>query len=157
MEIDKTIKLKAFEFLCDNKVGVLTTISAYNLPESAVIYYIVQGKDIYIISRENTAKIQNILRNNKVSLVMFKEIPPVELQIQGTAGVINEAGQKASISSLYLETASKNGGVENWPPVMKLLNAGSFEFIKISIDRFKFSDFSGQDAVIAEGTVADWM
>lgn len=157
MEIDKIGKLKAFEFLCKNKIGILSTVSGNNTPDSALIYYLVLGKDIYLISRANTAKIQNILQNAKVSLVVFTETPPLELQIQGSAHVITEPGQKSQISSLYLETTNKNGGVENWPPVMKLLNAGNFEFIKISIEKFKFSDFSGQDAVVVEGTVSDWL
>lgn len=157
MSSDRTGKLKAFEFLCDNRLAVLSTVSLENKPESALVYYVVDGKTVYFISSRISRKLRNLLTNDRISLVVFKEFPPLEIQVEGTAETINDSKLKSYIAKLYLEKANKNPQTINWPPVLKLPNLDGFAFSKILIDWFKFSDFSNPEAQIVEGTTEDWM
>ena len=156
MDNDRTRKLRALEFLCDNRYGVVSTISIQNKPESALVYYVVDGKDIFFITPSISRKLMNITTNERIAFVVFKELPPMEIQVEGIAQVVEDPQIKNRISGLYLEKANNNPQTINWPPILKLPNLDGFAFIKITVDCFKFSDFSKADAAIVEGAIEDW-
>lgn len=157
MNRPRTEKYKALEFLCDNRIAVLSTISESGKPQSSLIYYVVDEKfPLFIITTKESRKVKNILHNDKVSLVISSEIPPVELQLEGTAEIVSDPMKKEQMSERYLEVSNKNPDTLNWPPVMKLPNTEGFDFIKITIDWFKYSNFSEREGSIVEGTPADW-
>ena len=152
-----TEKFKALEFLCDNRTAVLSTVSESGAPQSSLIYYVVDEHfPLFIITTKESRKIKNILKNSKVSLVIYSEIPPIELQLEGTAEIVENPEKKNQMSERYLEISNKNPDTLNWPPVMKLPNTEGFDFLKINIDWFKYSDFSETEGSITEGTAADW-
>lgn len=166
MENAKGQKLKAFEFLCDNRLGVVSTISYKNAqPEGALVYYVVDQKFIYFITARQSRKLANLNMNNNIALTVFTETLPMELQIQGTVESVDDPEKKSYISKIYLENANKQssqpGGLKNpntinWPPVLKVPNDEGFIFVKIKINWFKFSDFSEREGNIVEGTPEDW-
>lgn len=153
---DRTSRFKALEFLCANNLCTLSTIGV-NYPESSLLYYVVEDKHyLYMITTKQSRKINNLLNNNKISLVVYSENPPLELQIEGDAERVDDQEKKEHIAKIYLEMASKNPETKNWPPVIKLPNTEGFEFIKITIHKFKYSDFRTPDYFIVEGTPLDW-
>lgn len=157
MEGDSTKKLKAFEFLCDNRLAVVSTTSYKDQsPEGAVVYYVVDEKFIYFITARESRKLANINQNNNLAFTIFSEVPPLELQIQGTAESVDDPEQKGRISKIYLENANKNPDTINWPPILKLPNDEGFIFVKVTINWFKFSDFRQQEGQIVEGSPSDW-
>lgn len=156
MDNERIKKLKAFEFLCERRYGTASTVSIENKPESALLYYIVKDKDIYFITPRISRKYRNLLTNDRISLTVFSEKPPLELQIEGSAETIDNPDLKDEIAKLYLEQANKNPQTVNWPPVLKLPNLEGFGFIRINAEWFKFSDFSSQDASVIEGSAQDW-
>ncbi len=170
MDNEKNLKLKAYEFLCDNRYGVVSTVS-YNAskPQSSVVYYAVDEKFIYFITPLQSRKLGNMNQNNNIAFTIFTEIPPMELQLEGTVESVDEADKetKKRITDIYLENANKqslisrdlenkNSETINWPPVLKVPNDEGFVYVKITINWFKFSDFSNQESRIVEGTPADW-
>ncbi len=158
MSIPRTDKYKALNFLCDNRLAVLSTVSPESdMPQSALVYYVVdESFPLFIVTIKQSRKIKNLLKNQKVSLVIFSEIPPIELQIEGTAEIIEDPHKKNQMSERYLEVSNKNPETLNWPPILKLPNSDGFEFLKVTIDWFKYSDFSEREGSIVEGTPADW-
>lgn len=158
MENARVKKLKAFDFLCENRLGVLSTISADNgYPQGSVLYYVIEQKSIYLITLKDSRKLTNIMKNNKVSLTVFSEIPPLVLQIEGTCEVISDPETRRDVATFYMEKANKNPDAINWPPIRKLPNEEGYEFIKLTVDHFKFSDFNEFEPNIVEGTIADWL
>jgi nitroimidazol reductase NimA-like FMN-containing flavoprotein (pyridoxamine 5'-phosphate oxidase superfamily) len=137
---------------------VLSTVSPESdMPQSALVYYVVdESFPLFIVTIKQSRKIKNLLKNQKVSLVIFSEIPPIELQIEGTAEIIEDPHKKNQMSERYLEVSNKNPETLNWPPILKLPNSDGFEFLKVTIDWFKYSDFSEREGSIVEGTPADW-
>jgi nitroimidazol reductase NimA-like FMN-containing flavoprotein (pyridoxamine 5'-phosphate oxidase superfamily) len=157
MENIKGQKLKAFEFLCDNRLGVVSTISyKTQKPEGALVYYVVDQKFIYFITPRQSRKLANINQDNNIAFTVFTEISPMELQLQGTVESIDDPEKKSHISKIYLENANKNPDTINWPPVLKVPNDEGFIFVKVTTNWFKFSDFSEREGNIVEGTPTDW-
>lgn len=157
MNKPRTEKFKALEFLCDNRMAVLSTISESGESQSSLVYYVVDEHfPLFVITTKESRKVKNILKNNKVSLVIYSEIPPIELQLEGIAEIVESHEKKNQMSERYLEVSNKNPDTINWPPVMKLPNIEGFDFIKITINWFKYSNFSEREGSIVEGTPADW-
>lgn len=126
------------------------------MPQGSLIYYVVDQKFIYFITPRQSRKLANLNHNNNIAFTVFTEISPMELQIQGTVESIDDPEKKSCISKIYLENANKNPDTINWPPILKLPNEEGFEFIKITTDWFRFSDFSKRERNVVEGTPGDW-
>lgn len=154
-----TDKLRAWEFLKNSRLATISTISKdVNRPEASLIYYVTDDDfHVYMITSTESRKIKNILKNNKVALVIGQETEPVVLQIEGEAKMVDELDKKREISNRYLELANEaNPKSFNWPPVMKIPSESGFIIVKITISWFKFSDFTGPGSVIIEGNPNDW-
>lgn len=157
MENLKTQKLKAFEFLCDNRLGVVSTISYRSQkPEGSLVYYVVDQKFIYFITPRQSRKLANMNQDNNIAFTVFTEIDPMELQIEGTVESVDEPNMKSYITKIYFESANRNSKTTNWPPVLKVPYDEGFIYVKVTINRFKFSDFSEREGHIVEGTPQDW-
>jgi len=100
MENIRDKKLQAFEFLCDNRLGVISTLSyKNNLPQGSLVYYVVDEKFIYFITTRQSRKLANINQNNNIAFTIFTEVPPMELQIEGTVQSIDDPKKKSHISA----------------------------------------------------------
>src|SRR5688572_27615475 len=118
MENTRNKKIQAFEFLCDNRLGVISTISYKDSsPQGSLVYYVIDEKFIYFITTRESRKLANINQNNNIAFTVFTEILPQELQIEGTVESIDDPVKKSHISKIYLENANKNPDTINWPPV----------------------------------------
>jgi general stress protein 26 len=115
------IKREVFNFLNDNNLGYLATISNENEPHCAAVYYIIEPEfSIYFISKSVSKKVKNILNNPKTAFtVAEKDDIPKTAQMQGTTVQIEantEIIHKLSVSSL------KNN--DFFPPSIKLPGSG---------------------------------
>lgn len=156
--MDKENAQKAWEFLKKNRLATLATISIENnAPQAAFVYFLTdEDFHIYIVTAKDSRKFSNISKNNKVALVIGQEMEPLVLQIEGTAKIEADKSKIHHLSSKYLGVANVNTTTPNWPPVMKLAVDQGYEFIKVTITHFKFSDFVGLDSFIVEGTPENW-
>ena len=156
--MDKEKALKAWEFLKNNRLASLATISSEeNAPQASLIYYIAsENFHIYIVTAKDSRKFKNITKNNKVALVVGQEMDPLVLQLEGTTEIVEDESKIHDLSSRYLEIANSNTKTPNWPPVMRLSVSEGYVFVKITVTHFKFSDFTGLDSFIIEGTPKDW-
>lgn len=153
---DKSKFTHAVKFLTDNRLAVISTVSHHSTPQSAFIYYVVdENYDIYFITTKESRKLKNILENNLVALVIAQEVEPYELQIEGIGEVIKDMGKKMVILDKYSRRANENPKAFNWPPLMQLKTDKGVEFMKINIQWFRYSEFSGTTPVIVEGTSED--
>ena len=109
-----------------------------------------------MITSTESRKIRNIFKNNKVALVIGQEVEPLVLQIEGEAKMVDDQDKKREIASRYLELANQSNPNSNWPPVMKIPSESGFITCEITITWFKFSDFSGTESLIIEGTAENW-
>jgi uncharacterized protein YhbP (UPF0306 family) len=104
-EVQKIIKKKNWL--------VLSTADNNNVPYSAVVVYQSDGKVIYLMTGENTLKVKNIKKNNKVSITIpfwknfFHKIlpaPPAELCFTAKAEIKSFDDEEArQIFAKYLK------------------------------------------------------
>lgn len=64
-------KEKAFQFLKDNNVLVLSTADRDGKPQGASVYYVIDGNfNFYFVTSKNTHKFENIQKNKNVGMVV---------------------------------------------------------------------------------------
>ncbi len=149
---------KAWEFLKSNRLATIATVSEENTPHTSLIYYITgENFHIYMVIAKDSRKFKNISQNNKVALVVRHDMEPLVVQLNGVAKIVEDENEKHQLSNQYLEIANSNTKTPNWPPVMKLSTNEGYVFMEITVTNFKFSDFSGTDSFVTEGTPQDWV
>ena len=98
--MDKEKALKVWEFLENNHLAVLATVSEENTPQASLVYYVTEEDfHLYIVTAKDSRKFKNISKNNKVSLVIGQEKTAQVLQIEGEAKVEDLQGGSVPISS----------------------------------------------------------
>lgn len=147
----------AWEFLQKNRLATLATIAANALiPQAALVYYLTDDSHkIYIATEQHSQKITNIAKNNHVAVVIGQEKVPVTLQIEGTADIITDSAETKRLIGLYAIIANDNDS-DSLPPLLHIAHNSQMAFIAITINTYKFSDFSQQNNRIIIGTPADW-
>src|SRR3989338_5390075 len=144
------------DFINNNRLTVLSTVSSNNAPEAALVYYAWDQLHIYCCTYKKSRKIQNIESNNKVALVMGQEVKAIVLQLEGTARIISDKTQKTNIMALYAKSATANPDSVYFPPLLSLSADSPMEFLEITIEWFKFSIFESHFPIIVEGKPSQW-
>lgn len=119
---------------------VLSTASLSGKSESAVMAYTIKDDFTILINTEpTTRKYQNLLTNNRVSIVVggFKNDPSV--QIDGAAKILD--GQKAQETRDYMLSVN---------PDLKNYFSDTGKFIAITPTWLRYSDFSRDPPEIYE-------
>jgi uncharacterized pyridoxamine 5'-phosphate oxidase family protein len=145
------------EFIRSNRLVSFATIAADSgFPQLSYVYYIMNGEhQIFIATTENSRKIKNIKKNNKVALLIGSEVEPQVAQIEGVASVVSELELRLEILMRISTVANQNPNSLNMPPLVTLLKRSDLVIIKITIDKFKYSDFSTEESSIIEGILKD--
>src|SRR3989344_6599451 len=109
MNLDHADTSKAWQFLKNNRLASLATISLEDgSPQASLIYYIIDKNfHIYLVTAKESRKIRNILKNNKVALVIGQELESLVLQIEGKARFVEDLDKRRDLANRYLEIANK--------------------------------------------------
>ncbi len=94
MEDKEGLKRRAFGFLNEKEVAVISTISENNEPTAATILFSIDDDfNFYFITRRQTRKFKNLQINKSVAIVVGTELEPGTIQMQGEAQLLegNEA------------------------------------------------------------------
>lgn len=147
----------AWQLLSQNRLAVLATASATGIPEAALVYYVVdQDLSIYCATFKESRKIHNIQENPQVALVIGQEVNAVVLQLEGKAHIIQENNLRGNVLAKLSAVGNENPQSLNFPPLLVLSEKSIMEFIHITIDWFKYSQFESDITTIAEGKPGDW-
>ena len=110
---------KRDEFLKDQKILRLATISKNNTPHIAPVWYRYSGKKFYIGTNTKTKKAQNVKKNNKVSCCIDVGINAPNIYgvlVQGNANLITEDSKVKTIAkkilSRYFKTLENKSAKE---------------------------------------------
>jgi len=100
------VKDQILEFLRNKqpKLCVLSTASSDAKPESAVIGYAVMDDLTLIFStRKNSRKAVNLLENNKASVTIGWGLTENNVQMDGTARIMDQEGENQKLESFFFE------------------------------------------------------
>jgi hypothetical protein len=121
---------RIYNFLKEQRIGVLSTVTPDNNPHGVVVYYTVeQDFTIGIVTKRGTRKYENLLHNNHAMLTVFDAYSQATLQITGIAV------ERGSQDDIIRISGAALGGVmrtsrASLPPIIKL-QAGQFTTIQI--------------------------
>ena len=87
-------------FVKANPVGVLSTMGEDGISAAAVYYIVDEDGTMYFNTHQDSAKLQNIIRDPQIAFTAFSREPAMTLQVRGDAHVIDDI---SSIESLYTE------------------------------------------------------
>ena len=110
---------KRDEFLKDQKILRLATISKNKTPHIAPVWYRYSGKKFYIGTNTKTKKAQNVKKNNKVSCCIDVGVNAPNIYgvlVQGNANLITEDSKVKTIAkkilSRYFKTLENKSAKE---------------------------------------------
>ena len=110
-----------------------------NVPHIRPMVYVNEGLTIYMISRKNTAKLEQIKANPNVSVMVIKSLEVTsdtkELIIEGLASFVPEEDERQRVFELFRQ---KPPAFQEW--VGK--NRRDFEVIKILPKLLRYFDYS---------------
>ncbi|HEY4493880.1 MAG TPA: pyridoxamine 5'-phosphate oxidase family protein [Candidatus Paceibacterota bacterium] len=131
-------KIIAFLGIQKDKIGVISTVSPENKPESAFVYYTFDLElNIYFACKDSSRKYKNILENKDVAFTIAAGDPPQTLQLEGRASVESSIGaQKRLFEELVALASSKSFAA----PITQM-PAGGLQFVKISPAWIRFGNF----------------
>ncbi len=126
-------------FLQEHTLATLATVDPSSVPHAASIYYVVDADlSIYIVTREETQKYQNIKQNSDVSMVVTDEETAETIQLVGGAQkVTDEHAISGILEKLWKITLEKH----HWPAPVVKMNKGGLVVLKITPRELKFGDF----------------
>lgn len=131
---------KAVEFLTQQQMGILSTISEDNKPwGSAVNFVIDDDLNFYFLTRERTYKYKNIETNPEVAFTVADEEAQVTVQLQGT---ISKVPTKDVMDVVYKKLArNRPRGDFYWvPPVIKV-REGDYMVLRITPSKLNYADY----------------
>lgn len=119
-------------------LGVISTVSPDNKPESASMYYICDSAlNVYFVTRSESRKYKNLLQNQHASFVITSEHPPKTIQLEGTVKEVTDAAEQLNYFEKLVRKATEGTAI---PPVSQVPN-GEMKFMKITTTWARFGNF----------------
>lgn len=135
-------KEQAVEFLQQESLLSLATVSADGKPQVADVYFVVDADlNIYFATRADSAKWTNALSPAGVAGVVTSQEQPVTVQFQGA---VQEASMGDTIKPVIekLITATQTGELtKRWLPPVKQMKHGGLVIGKITPTWLRVGDF----------------
>ena len=131
----------AIEFIESHPLGVVSVNREGKPPHSAAVFFVTDSKaDLYFLTKSGTEKYQDILADDKVSVVFSDLNAQKTLQAEGKAYEVTAEG--GTIEEVYKKLSQiKPPGRNDWlPPIFKI-EAGDYVVIAIEPNWMRLGDF----------------
>ncbi|HEX7633175.1 MAG TPA: pyridoxamine 5'-phosphate oxidase family protein [Candidatus Saccharimonadales bacterium] len=138
-------KQRFYDFLKENPVGVLSTVTPDCDPHGVVIYYTVDKNfEISFLTRVGTRKHDNIKHHNHVMLTVFEPRTQTTLQLKGIAHVVKDSYEVNGIAGAILAASLKTSDA-GLPPITKL-EEGPYVGYRITPKQARMAVFARPDS-----------
>lgn len=130
-------------YIRDNPVMVLGTVDEDGLPHGAAVYtLVVSAKQLYFVTKTDTQKFKNLVRNPNVSVTIVNPSDNSSLQAGGTAHAENSPqiieAVMMKMNSVYAH------GADRLPPITKL-RAGAYQIVGIQLHHARLARFKSEN------------
>lgn len=132
----KATRATAFSFLRAHSVGILATRFASGVSTSPVTYVVTDGRTLKFVTRDQTAKVQNITSADQVAFSVVDEERQIAVNIRGKASIIDDI--KSMQPTLK---AIRALGHKEELPVMKY-RLGDYVVVEIFPSHIQYTNFS---------------
>lgn len=81
------MKIQIENYLKNHDLAVVATVNSDRKPEAATVGYIYENGNLYFITRSNSRKAQNLMKNERIAAVIGTTAGPNTVQLEGVATV----------------------------------------------------------------------
>jgi general stress protein 26 len=132
--------------IINQPLGAVSTLGSNSQPQSASVYYVSDSDlNFYFLTRTESRKYENIVKNPRVAFVVTSERPPKTIQIEGTA---SQMVDEIEADGMYTKLVSQAIESSLIPPISQL-REGAVVFMKITPVWIRCGDFT----LLKEGDV----
>lgn len=137
-------KQHIFNFLKQQKSGVLSTVRQNGYPDAAFIYYFLdEDRTIYFITRRASRKTLNIDHQSNVVLTVAHELTKEVAQVRGIAEILPTDHQHLTERLLQLaKLVQGEEEVETVLPLLKHTEEGSVVVVRIQPTELRWRRYS---------------
>lgn len=136
-------KKHIFEFLQQEKIGVLSTVRANGFPDAALIYYFLdKNHHIFFLSRSESRKMLNLDHQDHLVLTVPRTATKEVVQVRGAAEILPSGSPEVAENLVHLTELLERSGEEH--PILPLLKhtEGSIMVIKINPIELRWRRYS---------------
>lgn len=135
---------RIYNFLAEQRLGVLSTVTPDNNPHGAVVYYALDDDfTIHILTKKGTRKYDNLVHNDHVMLTVFEPRKQITAQVSGIA-VEREGRADISRTAGAIFGATTRTSDSGLPPIVKL-QAGAFTTFRIRPVQIRMAIYARPD------------
>jgi nitroimidazol reductase NimA-like FMN-containing flavoprotein (pyridoxamine 5'-phosphate oxidase superfamily) len=120
MEITEAQKTEILDFLQKHNLGVLSTVSEKFIPAAAIVYYVADNDfNLYMLTKEQSEKAQNMIHNPNVAFVVFETgTNGQSAQMKGIAELIVDPNLHAKVIQQFADLVVSRTSF--LPPLVRL-------------------------------------
>lgn len=134
---------KAYNFLKQHSMGVVSTSDKDGKPWGSAVYYIVDEEfNVYFVTRAETNKYQNIKHNTGVSFTVADASTKTTIQLKGEVNEISASDYMNNLFDKFMKVRHQDN--HNWSPPINKLHAGSFMPLRIKPTYLQYADYGRQ-------------
>lgn len=135
---------RMFDFLTDNPVGVLATVDPNGYPHGVVIYFTVDKQfNLAFLTKTGTKKYDNLVRDEKIMLVVYEPVSQSVVQVTGNAYEIKDNYEVNQVAQRIFETSLKTS--ESGVPPINKLHAGTYTAFAIKPVQIRMAVYERPD------------
>ncbi len=135
---------RIYDFLANNRVGVLASVDPDGEPHGSVVYYMVDKRfNVSFLTKSNTKKYDNLVRHKNVMLVVYDVAAQTVAQVIGKAVEVKDSYEVNRIASVVFVAGIKSGS-GSVPPVAKL-GSGEYTAFRITPDQIRIAIYGRPD------------
>ena len=131
---------KALDFLGQENIGVLATLSPEGSPRARFVYYTFDEQfNIYFLTYKNTRKVTDLEKHSSAAFTVANELVPESIQIEGTVSdVTDEPTSNETIHKLFERLKSN----KEFGAPLTHFDTSTFRFYKLTPSWIRFGDFT---------------
>jgi general stress protein 26 len=139
-------KIDAWNFLQDHPIGTLASINTDGSPDLSAVYFFTKSDfSCYFVTKVETRKYQNFLKNPKATLLSFFEEERISVEVQGNVETVHDVVKVAQIIEQFQNLVASRSA-EYWIPPIAQISAGEYVVCMLVPTLVHFNDF-GKDPV----------
>lgn len=136
----------AQDFISENPLGTVGTTDTAGRPWGAAVYLGCDDQfNLYFSTKRETRKHQNLSSNPQISAVFTAEEPKITVQVSGVATLVTQHDEARAAADALQHAKDKQ---TDWVPPLDMLDAGSYELYKITVNYARLSGFDNQPDII---------
>lgn len=131
---------KVHDFLRDNPMGVVSTVSDDGTPWGAAVYFIADDDfNIYFVTRAETTKYQNVKQGRVAAFTVADRKTQTTVQLTGEVTEVSADDYMNNLFDKFMEL--RHSDDHNWSPPINKVHVGKYMPLRIKPTRLQYANY----------------